>query len=60
MAGEQRFKVQPTDRVAAFRVMTQNKLGTALRSLGERESGTERLEEALMPRAGRCTGRGDR
>lgn len=27
--------------------MTQNNLGTALRSLGERESGTERLEEAV-------------
>jgi hypothetical protein len=27
--------------------MTQNNLGTALRTLGERESGTERLEEAV-------------
>jgi hypothetical protein len=27
--------------------MTQNNLGTALQSLGERESGTARLEEAV-------------
>ncbi len=27
---------------------TQNNLGTALRALGERESGTARLEEALV------------
>jgi hypothetical protein len=27
--------------------MTQNNLGNALRSLGERESGTARLEEAV-------------
>ena len=27
--------------------MTQNNLGTALRALGERESGTARLEEAV-------------
>jgi hypothetical protein len=28
--------------------MTQNNLGNALGSLGERESGTERLEEAVV------------
>ena len=27
--------------------MTQNNLGNALRTLGEREDGTERLEEAV-------------
>jgi hypothetical protein len=32
--------------------MTQNNLGNALRMLGERESGTARLEEAARP-AGR-------
>jgi hypothetical protein len=29
--------------------MTQNNLGTALSTLGERESGTARLEEAFAP-----------
>jgi tetratricopeptide (TPR) repeat protein len=35
------------DRVPLQWAMTQNNLGTALRSLGERESGTARLEQAV-------------
>ena len=35
------------ERVPLDWAMTQNNLGTALRALGERESGTARLEEAV-------------
>jgi tetratricopeptide (TPR) repeat protein len=35
------------ERVPLYWATTQNNLGTALRSLGERESGTARLEEAV-------------
>ena len=35
------------DRVPLDWAMTQNNLGNALRRLGERESGTARLEEAV-------------
>jgi tetratricopeptide (TPR) repeat protein len=35
------------ERVPLGSAATQNNLGTALRTLGERESGTERLEEAV-------------
>ena len=35
------------DRVPLDWAMTQNNLGTALRTLGERESGTARLEAAV-------------
>ncbi len=36
------------DRVPLQWAMTQNNLGTALQTLGARESGTARLEEAVM------------
>ena len=37
----------PRERVPLQWAMTQNNLGNALESLGERESGTARLEEAV-------------
>jgi tetratricopeptide (TPR) repeat protein len=37
----------PRERVPLDWAMTQNNLGTALRTLGQRESGTARLEEAV-------------
>src|SRR5262249_25018021 len=42
MRGSAMALVMPLDRA-----MTQNNLGTALSSLGERESGTAKLEEAV-------------
>ena len=36
------------DRVPLNWATTQNNLGTALRTLGERESGSARLEETLL------------
>ena len=37
----------PRERVPLDWAMTQNNLGNALQTLGERESGTARLEEAV-------------
>ncbi len=39
--------------------MTQNNLGNALWTLGGREAGTERLEEAVEEAMRRCEGNGD-
>jgi len=39
--------VRTRDRVPLDWAATQNNLGNALRTLGERQSGTERLEEAV-------------
>jgi tetratricopeptide (TPR) repeat protein len=39
---------RPRERVPLDWAMTQNNLGTALSTLGERESGTARLEEASV------------
>jgi tetratricopeptide (TPR) repeat protein len=41
------LKERRQERVPLDWAMTQNNLGTALWTLGERESGTARLEEAL-------------
>jgi tetratricopeptide (TPR) repeat protein len=41
------LRLVPSDRVPLDWAMTQNNLGTALQTLGERESGTARLEEAV-------------
>jgi hypothetical protein len=35
--------------------MTQNNLGAALQTLGERETGTDRLEEAVTAYRERCS-----
>jgi tetratricopeptide (TPR) repeat protein len=40
--------LQPRDRVPLDWATSQNNLGLALRTLGERESGTERLDEAIV------------
>ena len=40
------LKERTRERVPLQCAMTQNNLGTALRTLGKRESGTGRLEEA--------------
>ena len=41
------LKERTRERVPLDWAMTQNNLGTALATLGERESGTERLEQAV-------------
>ena len=41
------LKERTRERGPLDRAMTQNNLGTALGALGERESGTERLEQAV-------------
>ncbi len=41
------LKERTRDRVPLHWATTQNNLGSALCSIGERESGTERLEEAV-------------
>ena len=41
------LKERTRERVPLDWAMTQNNLGTALMRLGERESGTARLEEAV-------------
>ena len=41
------LKEQTRERVPLDWAMTQNNLGNALWTLGERESGTARLEEAV-------------
>ncbi|MEM7067143.1 MAG: tetratricopeptide repeat protein, partial [Cyanobacteria bacterium P01_B01_bin.77] len=46
-AYQQALLERTRERVPLSWAMTQNNLGTALRTLGERESGTERLEDAV-------------
>src|SRR5262249_3655128 len=41
------LRLRPRERVPLDWAMTQNNLANALRTLGERESGTARLEEAV-------------
>ena len=42
------LKEHPRERVPLVWAMTQNNLGNALAVLGEREGGTERLEQAMV------------
>ena len=46
--GKRLISLNPRERVALDWAMTQNNLGNALSTLGERESGTARLEEAVQ------------
>jgi hypothetical protein len=50
VAYREALKERTRERVPLDWAMTQNSLGEALRTLGERKSGTGRLEEAVPAR----------